>query len=464
VFQYSIIPVLKRLYAMTSISIKPDNTSRDSKRLPERIVKEILSQQNASERLVGWFQVAVVILFGLLYSFSPKTFSTAETFTLVPWFLAVYLVLTLTRLYISYRRRMSAAMLYLSVIVDMGLLLGMIWAFHLQYQQPPSFYLKTPTLLYVFIFIALRALRFEARYVIAAGIVAAVGWTALAVYATYASGGMEIITRDYVQYLTSNRVLRGAEFDKIITILTVTAIIAVAIIRARRILIKAVTEGAAAHDLSRFFSPEIAQQITTAEQEVTTGKGETRVAAILMIDIRGFTRLAAVIKPDDLIYILAEYQSRMVPIIQRHGGTIDKFLGDGIMATFGAARVSNSFAADALKTVDDIMKAADAWSIELKDQHRPILQIGAAVTTGKIIFGAVGDASRMEVTVIGEAVNLAAKLEKHTKIEEVRALCTASAFKTALHQGYRTTGKRKKLIGRNIEGVEKPQDIVVIAK
>ena len=449
---------------MISTSIKPDTANKDSKRLPERIVSAILSQQDASERLVGWFQLAVVILFGLLYSVSPKTFSAEETFALVPWFLSVYLVLTLARLFISYRFRMSAAMLYLSVIVDMGLLLGMIWGFHLQYQQPPSFYLKAPTLLYVFIFIALRALRFEARYVIAAGIVAAVGWSALAVYATYASGGMEIITRDYVHYLTSNSVLKGAEFDKIITILTVTAIIAVAITRARLLLIKAVTEGTAAHDLSRFFSPEIAQQITTAEQEVTAGKGKMRNAAVLMVDIRGFTRLAAVIKPDELISILAEYQSLMVPIIQRHGGTIDKFLGDGIMATFGAARVSNNFAADALECVDDIMEAADAWSLERKDQNRPILQIGAAVTTGQIIFGAVGDASRMEVTVIGDAVNLAAKLEKHTKMEGVRALCTASAFETALQQGYRPAGEPKKLIGRNIESVEKPQDLVVIAK
>jgi len=74
------------------------------------------------------------------------------------------------------------------------------------------------------------------------------------------------------------------------------------------------------------------------------------------------------------------------------------------------------------------------------------------------------NASRMEVTVIGDAVNLAAKLEKHTKMEEVRALCTACAFETALHQACRPAGEGKKLVGRNIEGVEKPQDIVVIAK
>ena len=87
-----------------------------------------------------------------------------------------------------------------------------------------------------------------------------------------------------------------------------------------------------------------------------------------MVDIRGFTRLASVIKPDDLISLLAEYQARMVPIIRRHSGTIDKFLGDGIMATYGAAVTSKSYAADALKTVDEIIAAANSWAANFKPQ------------------------------------------------------------------------------------------------
>ena len=431
--------------------------------IPERVLNAISTQQDTSEKLVGWVQMAVVIFFGLLYAVSPKTFSRDMTFEPVPWFLGIWLVVTIIRLYLAYRHRMSAPLLYLSIIIDMSLLLGMIWSFHLQYQQPPSFYLKSPTLLYVFIFIALRALRFEARYVITAGVVAAIGWAAMAVYATLASGGMDVVTRDYVHYLTSNSVLKGAELDKVITILTVTAIIAVAITRAHKLLVRAVAEGAAAHDLSRFFSPEIARQITTAEQEVTAGTGQARDAAILMVDIRGFTRLSSIVKPDDLVCLLAEYQSRMVPIIQRRGGTIDKFMGDGIMATFGAAVTSPAYAADALKTVDDIMEAAAAWGTELRQEARPLLKMGAAVATGHIIFGAVGDETRMEYTVIGDAVNLSAKLEKHTKSEGVRALCTASAFDLAVRQGYQpapTTEHRK---SRNIEGVARPVDIIVLA-
>ena len=446
---------------------KLSTSSNDKSRfrpLPDRVVRTIKGEQDASEHLVGWFQLAVVILFGFLYSISPKTFSTANTFALVPWFLAVYLILTVARLVLAHRSRISAPLLYLSVFIDMGLLLGMIWTFHIQYQQPPSFYLKSPTLLYVFIFIALRALRFEAHYVIAAGIVAAVGWTAMAAYAAIAAGGREMITKDYIGYLTSNSILIGAEFDKIITILTVTAIIAVALARARRLLVKAVAQGTAARDLSRFFSPEIARQIIAAEQEVTVGKGQHRTAAILMVDIRGFTQLTSVIKPDDLICILADYQALMVPIIQRHGGTIDKFLGDGIMVSFGAAVSSQAFAADALETVDEIMTAADSWSAELQANNQPPLKIGAAVTTGRIIFGAVGDASRMEYTVIGDAVNLAAKLEKHTKSERVRALCSGSAFEIALSQGYHPPVDYKMLEDRKIEGVSQTQDIIILAR
>jgi adenylate cyclase len=104
-----------------------------------------------------------VVIFGLLYAASPKTFAADADFAPVPWALGIYFVFTIIRLLLAYRGSVGPLMLYTSIVLDMCLLLGLIWSFHLQYQPPPSFYLKSPTLLYVFIFIALRALRFEAR-------------------------------------------------------------------------------------------------------------------------------------------------------------------------------------------------------------------------------------------------------------------------------------------------------------
>ncbi len=431
--------------------------------LPERINEAIRRQQDASERLIGWFQLVIVLLFGALYAISPKTFSPEAPFAPVPWVLGIYFVFTVGRLGLAYRRRLPGLVLYASVVLDMALLLGLIWSFHVQYMQPPSFYLKAPTLLYVFIFIALRALRFEARFVVAAGIVAALGWMVLAGYAVWVAEGTDMVTRDYVYYMTSNSILIGAEFDKVISILTVTAILAVAIMRARRLLIRSIAEGTAAADLSRFFSPEIAERITAAEQTVTAGRGQARDAAILNCDIRGFTIYATRADPDELVRTLTEYQHLMVAIIQRHGGAIDKFMGDGIMATFGAAISTETYAADALRAVDDIMAAADGWNAARAAAGLPVLRVGAAVSVGRIIFGAVGDETRLEYTVIGDAVNRSAKLEKHTKAEIVRALSDVAAFETAERQGYAASGTPERRPARAIEGIDEPVDIVVLA-
>lgn len=213
-------------------------------------------------------------------------------------------------------------------------------------------------MLYVFIFIALRSLRFEARYVILAGAAAALGWLMLVGYAIYDEGGMSVITRDYVAYMTSALVLLGAEFDKVISILVVTLILAATIVRARNLLVRSVADNAAKSQLSRFFAPEIATRIAESEQDIAPGQGVTREAAIMMVDIRSFTIMAEKMGATDLIGLLAEYQSRMVPAIQAESGAIDKFLGDGIMATFGAALPSETFAADALRAADAVAAAA----------------------------------------------------------------------------------------------------------
>ena len=145
-----------------------------------------------------------------------------------------------------------------------------------------------------------------------------------------------MITRDYVAYMTSNTILLGAEFDRVISILMVTGILCVALVKARKLLERSVIEATAAADLARFLSPAIASKITDSHQQIRPGQGEAREAAILNADIRGFTAMANDMDPSDLIQLLHKHESRMVPTIQGHGGNIDKFLGNGILPTFGA--------------------------------------------------------------------------------------------------------------------------------
>ncbi len=295
------------------------------------------------------------------------------------------------------------------------------------------------------------------------GVVAAAGWLALVFYAVTIEPGDTMITRNYVEYMTSNSVLLGAEFDKVISILVVTAILAVALARARKLLVRSVVEQAAARDLSRFFAPEIAEKIKSAEHRIGAGQGEAREAAILNVDIRGFTGLAETMDPSALIQLLTEYESRMVPAIHRHGGSVDKFLGDGIMATFGAVVASDAYAADSLRAVDDIVAAAEAWSAERRDAGLDPLRIGAAVAAGRVIFGAVGDETRLEYTVIGDPVNLSAKLEKHNKTVGTIALTTGDTYALAKAQGYRPSAAHPEQPGSRLLGVERPVDVIVLA-
>ncbi len=241
--------------------------------VPERTRRDIADQQIESESLIGWVQLTLVGVLAALYILSPKT-SAGTSFQPVPWALGAYLSFTVMRIFLAYRRFLPRSLLMVSVVMDMGFLMGLIWSFHLQYEQPAPFYLKAPTMLYVFIFISLRALRFEAKYVIAAGVAAAAGWLLLLLYALAGMEGMDAITQDYVRYMTSNSVLIGAEVDKIISILMVTAVLAVALVRAQRLLNRAVVDSAATHDLSRFVAPEVADRITSADEEAQAGDGE----------------------------------------------------------------------------------------------------------------------------------------------------------------------------------------------
>jgi len=432
--------------------------------LPERVRDAIRSQQERSEILIGWIQLAIVILVGAVYEGTRMAEGLVQyDYSLEVEVLSIYAAICVVRLVLAYMRLLRPWMLYLSVIADIALLMGLIYSFHYKYAQPAAFYLKVPTLLYAFLFIALRALRFEARFVVFTGLAAAAGWAWLTFYVASGRGGPPNVTHNFVEYMTSNALLVGAEIDKIIAILLTTMVLALAISRARHLLVQAVSEGAAARDLSRFFDPGVAARIRGAAMSIKAGEGELRDVAILTVDLRGFTRLSTELVPDEVMKVLQDYQGRVCPLIAAHGGNIDKFLGDGILASFGAVTPSPTAVADALRAADAVLGVAGQWADERKAGGLRPLDVGLAVSSGRVVFGAVGDGERLEFTVIGDAVNFAAKLEKHNKEERVRAMTDAATYALAERQGYVAPKQRERRPGRSVGGVAELVDIVVLA-
>jgi adenylate cyclase len=382
-----------------------------NKLLPQRLRRSIQEQQERSEILISVIQLVIVTVFGLLYAVSPKTFSQDADFAPVPWVLSLYLGFSLIRLALAVKRKLPDWMLYLSSVVDIALLMGLIWSFHLQYEQPPSFYLKAPTLLYLFIFIAIRALHFDPRFVVSTGISAVVGWSLLVCYVMFSDPTNNMVTRNYVEYMTSNSVLIGAEFDKIISILMVTGVLALALYRARNLLIESVIEGSAARDLSRFVPEEVAQKVIQSEEGAITGKGEVSECTILFTDIEGFTSISEILSPEQLIEALNRYFTLIAVPITRYGGVISQFQGDAVLATFNVPRPDSEHAANAIRAALEIQ--AVLRGEEFGDGVHFNTRIG--INTGPVVGGLVGSGDRVGYTVHGENVNLTARLEQLNK-------------------------------------------------
>lgn len=437
-------------------ALAPESTAQ----LPDRVTEAISKQEDSSEILVKIIQLFVVTIFGILYLVTPKTDANTQ-FSPVPYAILSYLAINLIMLFWALKRSLPNHVVYASIIIDTALLMILIWSFHIQYEQPPSFYLKAPTLLYIFIFIALRALRFQARFVVAAGIAAAVGWSMMILYVVSVDPSNNMITRNYIEYMTSNSILLGAEFDKIISMLIVTGILALALNRAHNLLVSAVTEQTAAQDFSRFFDDTVATKIRDADHQIAPGEGSNRDASVLNVDIRAFTIMAAKMEACEVMHILAEYQKRIVPLIQKHGGTIDKFMGDGIMATFGATNPSKTYAADALRALDDIVVDLKSWTTDPDLSMLRPLRVNLAIATGPVTFGAVGDEHRLEYTVIGAAVNLSAKLEKFNKVLKTSAIADKTTYDIATAQGYAPSAQPK-IVSHNIEGTKAKHELCIL--
>jgi len=383
---------------------------KPSGELPQRVRDDIARQQLESEKLIGWVQLVLLVTFALLFALSPKTGSKAE-FQPVPWAISLYFMFTVLRLVAAYRNYLPNWLLVSSVVMDMGLLLLLIWSFHVQYDQPPSFYLKAPTLMYAFIFIALRALRFEPAYILWAGTVAVLGWVAMVSYVIFWDTNDTMITRNYVDYLTSNAVLIGAEVDKIISLIVVTLVLSVACVRAQRILHRAVQDASAARDLSRFVSREVADRIKSSDHRIEPGDGEMRVGTVVFTDIEGFSTVSEKLSPQKLAETLNEYFEATSKIIEKHGGVITQFQGDLMLITFNAVTRDDFHAENAMKTAVEIREL----TLSREFGHGGKLPTRCGINTGEIVIGAIGSKERLSFTVHGDHVNVAARLEQQNK-------------------------------------------------
>jgi adenylate cyclase len=173
-------------------------------------------------------------------------------------------------------------------------------------------------------------------------------------------------------------------------------------------------EEVARANYSRFMPEYVVKQLLNNPDSFRLG-GVNQKITVLFADIRGFTSISEREKPEKVVGLLNRYFSAMTEIIFEHGGTLDKYIGDGLMAIFGAPTVNEEDALNAVKAAVTMQKSLSKLNEELRIEGYGQIAIGIGMHTGEATIGYIGSDKRSEYTAIGDTVNLASRLESNAK-------------------------------------------------
>lgn len=179
--------------------------------------------------------------------------------------------------------------------------------------------------------------------------------------------------------------------------------------------------------------------------------GEKKELSVMFSDIRGFTTLSEKLPPEEIVPQLNDYLTRMTQVVFDHHGTLDKFIGDAIMAIFGAPVVQSDHAFRACATALDMIRTLRLLQQEWREKSLPALHIGVGINTGTMVVGNMGSERRFDYTVIGDNVNLASRLEGLTKMYGVNVIVSESTWEAA---GGRFAGRELDVV--RVKGKQRP--------
>jgi len=165
--------------------------------------------------------------------------------------------------------------------------------------------------------------------------------------------------------------------------------------------------------MSRYMTEEVAERLLQNDENVLGGTDQ--FVSVLFSDIRGFTTLSESLGATETVTILNEYFSYMAEAVFQHDGILDKYIGDAIMAVFGAPFKTQYDADNSVMTAIDMMRALNKFNHSQIDRGVQPLEIGIGISTGDVVSGNIGSPRRMDYTVVGDTVNLASRLEGTTK-------------------------------------------------
>jgi adenylate cyclase len=287
---------------------------------------------------------------------------------------------------------------------------------------PIGMQFRFETFIYFFVFLATATLAYSWRTVVAMGFwtsavwAIGVGWAYLQpeTHAELSERVRAAIGSDPRMFhiINPTAIDIPARFQEITVFLIVAMTLALAVRRSNALLISHAGIERERANLARYFSPNVVNQLSVNDEPLT--RVHTQDVAVLFADIVGFTTYADGRDPTEVIGTLRQFHERMEREVFRHGGTLDKYLGDGLMATFGTPFAGDSDALNALRCARGMIASIAELNRERKDRNEPPIQVSVGLHYGQVVLGDIG-LNRLEFAVIGTTVNAASRLEGLTR-------------------------------------------------
>ena len=230
------------------------------------------------------------------------------------------------------------------------------------------------------------------------------------------------------ELLDPNSMRWPSRVQEIVVFLIVAGILALGSRRANRLLVAQAALERERANLARYFSPNVVEELSQNDDPLK--RVRTQDVAVMFVDIVGFTNLADRQSPEQVIRLLRDFHGRMEAEVFRHAGTLDKYLGDGLMATFGTPSPGDTDASNALRCAQAMIGVVAQWNRERSGRGEPEIRASVGVHYGSVVLGDIG-ANRLEFAVIGSTVNVASRLEAMTRELKVSVVVSEDTVKRA---------------------------------
>lgn len=220
-------------------------------------------------------------------------------------------------------------------------------------------------------------------------------------------------------------------FNLVISVITpiVLQVITMTIAYSYRFFLEGTKKEKIQNAMGKYISQDVMQKVVKNIDDLKLG-GKRANVTVLFADIRGFTSMSEKMSAEEVSVILNEYFTEIEPIIAKHNGVINKFIGDAVMAIFGEPIQDKNHAINAVKCADDMLKKVEELQVKWLREGKPKIEIGVGINTGEAFVGNIGSETRLEYTVIGDVVNLASRIEAYNKVYKTRLLISSTTYES----------------------------------